>query len=93
MTTVRPGQMWADNDPRAAGRTLRVDSIDGDKAVCTVLTNTDETQAYIDAPASKPTYMQSAYSDRRGKQTRVSMCRFKPTSTGYRLVQDVEEGT
>ncbi len=86
MTTVEPGQVWADNDPRAAGRTLRVDTIDGDKAICTVLTNTNETQAYLDRPDTKPAYMAGAYSDRRGTQTRVALKRFAPTSTGYRLV-------
>lgn len=34
---VREGQVWADNDPRAHGRTLRVDAVDGDYARCTVL--------------------------------------------------------
>jgi hypothetical protein len=88
MTDVKPGQIWADNDPRAAGRTIRVDAIDGDKAICTVVTNTNETQAYVDSPASKPTYMASAYSDRRGRQTRISLTRFVPNSTGYRLLED-----
>ncbi|WP_420878969.1 hypothetical protein [Rhodococcus sp. (in: high G+C Gram-positive bacteria)] len=32
-----PGQVWADNDPRSHGRTIAVDAIAGDKAVCTVL--------------------------------------------------------
>ncbi len=88
MTDVTPGQVWADNDPRAVGRTLRVDAIDGDKAICTVLTNTAETQAFLDRPDTKPAYMASAYGDRRGKQTRVSLKRFVPTSTGYRLLED-----
>jgi hypothetical protein len=39
---VRPGQVWAGNDPRAAGRTIRVERLDGDKAICRVLTNSDE---------------------------------------------------
>lgn len=41
---VRVGSVWADNDPRSAGRTLRVERVDGDKAVCTVLTNTAATE-------------------------------------------------
>lgn len=73
---VRPGQVWADNDPRSAGRTLRVDAIDGNKAVCTILTNTDSTLVY---------WQQR---DMRGRQTRISLARFKPTRTGYRLVKD-----
>lgn len=88
MTEVKPGQCWADNDPRAAGRTLRVDAINGDKAVCTVLTNADDTQEYVDHPDRNPFAATGAYSDRRGKQTRISLARFKPTSTGYRLIED-----
>ena len=74
---VRPGQVWADNDPRSEGRTLRVDSIEGSKAVCTVLTNSDNTD--LSSPWQR---------DMRGKQTRVSLVRFRPTSTGYRLLTD-----
>jgi hypothetical protein len=74
---VRVGSVWADNDPRSAGRTLRVDAIDGGKAVCTILTNTD---------SANVGWQQR---DMRGKQTRISLTRFKPTSTGYRLVEDV----
>ncbi|WP_190253552.1 hypothetical protein [Dactylosporangium sucinum] len=85
MTAVKPGQVWADNDPRCAGRTLRVDAVDDDKALCTILTNSDTTQELIDNPAQSPWYRRS---DRRGKQTRISLARFVPTSTGYRLIQD-----
>ena len=38
-TKVRPGQVWADNDRRCKGRTVRVDSTDGRFAYCTVLTD------------------------------------------------------
>ncbi len=88
MTNVKPGQIWADNDPRATGRTLRIDAIDGDTAICTIVTNTDETQAYVDRPETKPAYMERAYTDRRGKRTRVSLKRFVPTATGYRLLSE-----
>jgi hypothetical protein len=90
---VRPGQIWADNDPRAAGRTLRVESVyyshskDKHVALCTILTNRDDTQAEIDHPTT------SWYrpSDRRGTQTVIVVDRFRPTSTGYRLIQDAPE--
>jgi hypothetical protein len=92
--TVRPGQIWADNDPRAWGRTLRVDEIrpgewtDQPIAVCTVLTNTDDTQAGIDA--SKVDWYRPR--DMRGRQTQIAVVRFaRPTSTGYRLVQNAPE--
>jgi hypothetical protein len=87
---VRVGQIWADNDWRSKGRTLRVDEVKHSSrmgkqvAVCTILTNADRVQAEVDrgSPWVK---------DRRGKTTEVGVERMKPTSTGYRLVQDVHE--
>lgn len=35
---VRPGQVWADNDPRSAGRTLKVVAVGRNSARCVVLT-------------------------------------------------------
>lgn len=35
---VEPGTVWADKDPREAGRTVLVDSVDTRFAQCTVLT-------------------------------------------------------
>lgn len=82
---VRPTQIWADNDARSEGRTLRVDTIEDVRycggashltAICTVLT-----------PAN-------AYpTGRAGHQVRIRVSRMKPTSTGYRLVQDAPEET
>lgn len=43
---VKPGQIWADNDPRSVGRTLRVVSIGKHSARCVVLT------AAVDGPPS-----------------------------------------
>lgn len=74
-----PGQVWADNDPRCAGRTLRVDEVVDGKALCTILTNSAETQADLDRGIGPSR-------DMRGKPTRISVTRFKPTSTGYRLI-------
>jgi hypothetical protein len=85
---VRVGQVWADNDSRCHGRTLRIDAVDGDTAVCTVLTNTTEVQAYVAQPASKPTWTKNSYRDRRGTRTRIKLSRFRPTATGYKLVRD-----
>ena len=36
---VHPGQIWADNDPRSAGRTLRVVAVGKNSARCVVLTH------------------------------------------------------
>ena len=35
ITPVRPGQEWADMDPRSRGRTIRVDFVVGDYAYVT----------------------------------------------------------
>jgi hypothetical protein len=88
VTDVKPGQTWEDADPRSAGRTLRIDAIEDGKALCTVLTNTDETQRYVDGMEQRPAYSARAYQDMRGKQTRISLARFKPTSTSYRLISE-----
>lgn len=71
MTEVKPGQVWADNDPREEGRTLRVERIEDDKAICTVLSNRSV----------------GSYTASVGRITRISLRRFRPTSTGYRLVE------
>ena len=93
---VEPGQVWADNDPRCEGRTIRVDSIDGDKAACTVLTNSADTQKHLDA-YDKPGRSQyprgPILKDTRGKVRRIALSRFRPTSTGYRLVSDVPDSS
>lgn len=80
---VRPGQIWADNDARNEGRTLRVDRIEihafghgvlegrVPHAVCTVLTQPDD----------RPWAL-------TGRQVTIRVSRMRPTSTGYRLVTD-----
>lgn len=75
---VKVGQIWVDNDKRAAGRQLKILTVDK-------------------APPGKQ--LSSGYataeviSDRRAglrtnRQTCILLSRFKPNSTGYRLVKD-----
>ena len=59
---VRPGQIWADNDKRSAGRRITVTSV-------------GQTHAMVETSL--------------GRRTLVRLDRFRPTSTGYRLVTDV----
>lgn len=66
---VRVGQVWADNDRRSEGRTVRVDGDDARYAYCAVLT------------AVTP-------GGRTGQRTRIALERMRPTSTGYRLLED-----
>ncbi len=79
------GQVWADNDPRVAGRTFRIDRIEGAFAYCTVLSNSEETQEDLDR-TPPPTWSRDA----RGRTTRIKLARLKPTSTGYRLLAEKE---
>jgi hypothetical protein len=71
---VRPGQVWADNDRREKGRTLKVLEVvereGGDHAIVEVLTGKGGRK--LDKP----------------RQTRIAVRRFVPNSTGYTLVQD-----
>jgi hypothetical protein len=73
---VAAGQVWADNDARSAGRTLRVDKVIGEHAWCMVLTDMEQR-----ATGAKTTV---------GKSTRIKLSRFRPTSTGYRYLRDAE---
>lgn len=92
-TPVIPGQVWADNDPRAAGRTIQIDAVDGDAAACTVLTNDTASQVKIDATelpyriGKTGRYVAGIWvpGDRRGTRTVIKLARLRPTATGYLL--------
>jgi len=73
MTEVRVGQVWADNDKRSEGRHVKVVFLDG-------------THAWV--VRCSPTGR--VFTNARGNaaKTRIRLDRFKPTSTGYRLVED-----
>ena len=81
--TIEPGQVWADNDKRVKGRTLEVLRVEGDYAVLKIKTNDDDTASRIRMGIARQG------EDRRGKVVRILRRRMRPTSTGYRLVQDV----
>jgi hypothetical protein len=87
MSTVSPGQVWADADIRAAGRTLRIDEVDGKIVVATILANSSDIQANLDAGEIYPL-------DRRGKTTVISLARFaQSNSRGYRLISQPEDAS
>lgn len=69
------GQIWADNDWRSKGRTIRIIEVGPSRAVVEVVT---------DVGGGKP---------RKRRQTRILLNRLRPTSTGYRLVQDAPDPT
>lgn len=64
------GQVWADNDWRSKGREVLIVAI-------------DETHATVEVTAAQPL---SGRPTTIGRQTRIRLNRFKPTSTGYRLI-------
>lgn len=75
-TTVRVGQIWRDNDKRGYGRQVRV-------------VETDATHAVVEQHV--PRGGARGASHLKPRRTRIRLDRFRPTSTGYVLVQDVEE--
>ena len=77
---VRPGQIWADNDVRSRGRQIKVLAVVDGKATCTVVRAADPVASNAGRPPA-------------GRVTRISQRRFRPNSTGYRLVQDAEAAT
>ena len=77
---VEVGQVWADNDYRKSGRTLRVDSIGDDGyARCTILTNYDDVQEKIDAE-------EPGVKSMIGQRTKIKVRRLYPNARGYRLI-------
>lgn len=83
---VLPGQVYADNDYRKPGRTLRVERLtdDGVYAICTVLTNYDAVQRSLDLGW---TFRQ----DMRGTQTAIRVRRLYPNARGYALISEPED--
>lgn len=81
---VKPGQIFADNDPRSEGRTLRVDEIENGVALCTILTNRHITEYWLRQE-------DSWVKDQIGHRTRIKVRRLYPNARGYRLIEDVKE--
>jgi hypothetical protein len=79
---VRPFQTWADNDKRVKGREIRVDFVDEYYAYCTIT---------AEAPQGEKTHGRFKRPEgwtNVGKTTRIALHRFKPTSSGYRLISE-----
>ncbi|MGQ4513637.1 hypothetical protein [Streptomyces sp. DW26H14] len=71
MSTETPapavGQVWQDNDPRSAGRRVRIVEI-------------DVTHATVELTRPRGTGYDGA---KPGRRSRIRLDRFRPTSTGY----------
>jgi len=78
---VTPGSIWADQ--QALGRTVLVEAIDGEHAICTTLTNSQEVQRVIDLPRQVTC---SNPRDMRGTTHRIKLDRFRPTCKGFVFV-------
>ncbi|MFJ1700361.1 hypothetical protein ACIOHC_35820 [Streptomyces sp. NPDC088252] len=76
---VEPGQVYADNDYRMDGRTLRVDRVENGVAHCTVLTNYKHVDEMI---ANEHTNEL----DKVGTTTQIRTRRFTADARGYRLL-------
>ncbi len=74
--SVRPGQVWQDNDSRAVGQYLR----------CVQVLAVDEATVTVTAIRTKE--FPSGARVGVGKTRKIRLSRMKPTSTGYRLVKD-----
>jgi hypothetical protein len=74
--------MWADKNKRAAGRQICADGIDGDFANCTVVAD----RASSARRRGRYNSVQPPGWTAIGFKTRIRLDRFKPTSTGHRLL-------
>ncbi|MFH8813063.1 hypothetical protein ACH4GZ_38690 [Streptomyces hygroscopicus] len=79
-TTPAPavGQIWQDNDPRTPDRYLRIVDIDASRATARPITYNPVTRIAADLPGGRP--------------TRIRLDRFRPTSTGYRYIDQDGDG-
>ena len=81
---VRLGQVWADNDPRSAGRHVKVvgftDYPLGDR--------THPRKAVVALCTADGQVIRVNGKDTR---TRITIARMRPTSSGYRLIRNADD--
>lgn len=73
---VEPGQVWQDCDKRAGGRQITVVSVDATHAECREVAYNQLDGIVADLPGAR--------------KTRIRLDRFRPVSTGYRLVRHAD---
>lgn len=93
MNEVMPGQVWADNDKRHQGRQLKVLSLFSDwRRVAEARRQGDySSSAYVEALYARCEVVVEGCGQSfstRGRQVTIRVDRFRPTSTGYRLVEE-----
>ncbi|WP_214110683.1 hypothetical protein [Acrocarpospora catenulata] len=77
---VAPGSIWACQS--LPGRTIVVERVDGQHAVCTTLTNSNQVQRILDLGEAAHSYTR----DMRGTVCRILVDSFRPTSDGFVFV-------
>lgn len=86
---VKVGQVWADNDKRSRGRHVLV------VALLPAMPSTDphvrDTPARAEVVPCAPTGRIIRNGRGQATNTKIRLSRFRPSSTGYRLVRDVDE--
>ena len=81
---VEPGQVWADRDWRCEGRLIRVVEVHREMA--------DGTPFHIGyAIVEQVAHGDPVRAHNNGRRPKIRLNRFKPTSTGYRLVSEPEQ--
>jgi hypothetical protein len=89
---VRVGQVWADNDKRAAGRkvkVLRLSSVFEHPKLGRYQRDYSRKVAVPMAECEVVTERHAGSAT--GRHVRIRVERMKPTTTGYRLIQDAPE--
>jgi hypothetical protein len=75
LPNVEPGQVWADNDPRAAGRRIRVMSVH----------QPDDHRSEPYARVMVDKVSRNVARKETGEQRTILLRRFRPTRNGYKL--------
>ncbi len=78
---VRPGQVWADNDPRNKGRLLRIESVHA----------ADDHRPEPYARVTVQKVSRNVTRTEVGEKRTILLRRLRPTRNGYRLVEAAPE--
>jgi hypothetical protein len=89
--TVRVGQVWTDNDSRSEGRTLKVLEVKRCQYMASASWHCQMFEGDF-ALCQVLTERKGTRKATLGNKVWIRVDRFCPTSSGYRLVKDVEGG-
>jgi len=86
LPVVRPGQVWADNDPRSEGRRIEVVRLGTHRHRYWSSGEMGYVEEVVPVALCR-----RVGAKKGGRLTRIRIDRFRPTTTGYRLVADTAE--